>query len=249
MSGANLLAYARWHARDSLARSLTSVLLFTALVGIPLMELASREGLASVTEPGRLHEGTAQLYRNILTLTMTLGALLVGSGFVSKDREAGHVRFLFSTPMVPWQFYLLRFVVGLALYSAMFALISVGFSEAVFPVPIAPAIASAVLYGSLLGSLGMLAGALMRHDGVLVIGVVLLGSVLQQLVRASAGNSPAWINGLAKALPPIDAADHIRGAWLNGASAEPGQLTLVLAWSLAMLLASLLLIKRAPLVR
>ena len=73
----------------------------------------------------------------------------------------------------------------------------------------------------LLGSLAMLAGALTRHDGGVVIGVTLVGSIVQALVRTAPEAVPAWMTWLARGLPPIDLADQLRGTWLRDAPPHP----------------------------
>lgn len=250
MNGTNSFSYLRWHARDGIIRAAAPLFLFALIVGFPISDVASRDaGIEAARVPGPIHDGVAMLYRTMVGLSITLGALLVASGFVSKDREAGYVRFLFSTPVVPWRFYLERFIVSLLLFCACFALVPIAFSELVFAVPVVPVIMSSALYGALLGSLAMLAGSLTRHDGGIVIGVVAIGSVVQAVVRTADSQSPAWMTWLSKSLPPIDFADQIRTAWLAGGSADSGQLTLVLVWSFLMLVAALVVIKRAPLVR
>lgn len=246
---ANLLAYLRFHLRDAAVRGLAPALFFVVLVTIPLYEFAQREGLAVLREPGKMQDEVVGMYRTLLATTMTLGAFLVASGFVAKDREAGYVRFLFSTPVVPWRFYLQRYLVGLTLFVAIYALLAFGFGWVVTPVAILPAVRSAALYGFLIGGTAMLSGAITRHDGALLAGSSLLGYTLQQVVRIADGNQPTWMEVLAQALPPIDAADQVRSAWLAGNAADSGQLALVLAWSAAMLVVALFIIKRAPLVR
>lgn len=249
MSGANLLAYARWHARDAIFRAVTPVLLLIAIVGLPIWSLVDRGGIEAIRAPGDLHQNVTQLYGQMMTLAMTLGALLVASGFVALDREKGHVRFLFSTPVVAWQFYLQRYLIGVAAFIACYSLVPLGFGWLVFPVPVMAVVASTALYAFLLGSLAMLAGAITRHDGGVVIGVALVGSILQALVRSAGGELPAWMIWLSKGLPPIDTADQLRTAWLSGTSYATSDLTFVLGWSLAMLVVALYTIKRAPLVR
>lgn len=249
MSGANFFAYARWHARDASFRAVTPMLLFIAIAGLPIWSVFGRSGIEAIRAPGELHQNVAQLYSQMMTLAMTLGALLVASGFVALDREKGHVRFLFSTPVVAWQFYLQRYLIGVAAFVACYSLVPLGFGWLVFPVPVAAVVASTALYAFLLGSLAMLAGAITRHDGGVVIGVTLVGSILQALVRTAEDGLPAWMFWLSKVLPPIDTADQLRTAWLTGTSYATSDLTLVLGWSLAMLVVGLFTIKRAPLVR
>lgn len=246
MIGPRVLAYAGWHLRDSLLRALAPIGLWLSLAGVGLGLMISGNGLASVRS-GPLQEAATAAYQQGLTLAITLGALILASGYVAQDRAQGHVRFLFSAPVVAWEFYLLRFVIGLASFVAATALIPVGFSLLVFPVPVAPVAATAALFGLLLGALAHLAGALTRRDGAVVIGVTVLASVLQPLARADA--LPGWLDALATVLPPIKAADEVRIAWMSGAAPGAGDLVLVLGYALAMLVVSLLIIRRAPLVR
>jgi hypothetical protein len=159
------------------------------------------------------------------------------------------VRFLFSAPVVAWRFYLARYLVGLALFVVAMVFVPLAFGVIVTPVPVWPVAAAAALFGLLIGSLALLAGALTRHDGAIVIGVTLVASLAQAMVRAPTVAPPAWFRGLATALPPIDAAGQVRDAWMSGASADAGQLVHVLGYALAMLVAALLVIRRAPLVR
>lgn len=246
MMGPHVLAYAGWHLRDSLLRALVPIALWLSLAGVGLGLMISGAGVEALRS-GPLHTTALSAYQQGLTLAVTLGALILASGYVAQDRAQGHVRFLFSTPVVAWQFYLLRFVIGLVCFVAATVLIPVTFSLLVFPVPIAPVAASAALLGLLLGALSYLAGALTRRDGAVVIGVTLFASLLQPFARAD--ELPGWLDAIATALPPLKAADDVRTAWMSGATPVTADLLLVLGYSLAMLAVSLLIIRRAPLVR
>lgn len=249
MSTAALLAYTRWHARDASVRALSAPLLFVLMAGIPIWSIAGNVGMEGIRSPGSTHDSVALLYNNIVTLAMTLGSLLVANGFVADDREKGHVRFLFSAPIVAWRFYLQRYLVGAIGFVACYALVPVLFSWIVFPVAVLPVVASAALYALLIGSLALLAGAITRRDGLVVILVTLVGSLLQAIVRNTPAQVPDWMPWVAKALPPIDAADQLRTAWLGGLSFDPGDLTLVVGYALAMLVTALFTIHRTALVR
>ncbi len=249
MSVANLIAYTRWHVRDAAVRAAAAPMLVLVLAGIPIWSLARNTGLEAIRAAGRTHDEVAMIYQNVLTLAMTLGALLVASGFVAMDREKGHVRFLFSTPVVAWQFYLQRYLVGLVAFVGGYALVPVLFSWIVFPVGIVPVIASATLYALLIGSLAMLAGAITRRDGLVVIVVTLFGSLLQSIARNAPAQLPDWMRWVAGSLPPIDTADQIRGAWLAGRAFDHGDLTFVVGYAVAMLVTALFTIHRTSLVR
>lgn len=246
MIGPHVLAYAAWHLRDSLLRALAPIGLWLSLSGVGLGLMIRSSGLEAVRS-GPLQIPATAAYQQGLTLALTLGALILASGYVAQDRAQGHVRFLFSAPVVAWQFYLARFVIGLVCFVAATALIPVGFSLLIFPVAVAPVVASAALYGLLLGALAYLAGALTRRDGAVVIGVTLLASVLQPFARTD--QLPGWLDVIATALPPLKAADDVRTAWMSGAAPVTQDLVLALGYALAMLVVSLLIIRRAPLVR
>lgn len=246
MIAPNVLAYAAWHLRDSLLRALAPIGLWLSLSGVGLAVMIRGSGIESLRS-GPMVPVALQAYIQGLSLALTLGALVLASGYVAQDRAKGHVRFLFSTPVVAWQFYCARFVIGLICFVAATTLIPVGFSLSIFPVPIAPVAASAAMYGLLLGSLSFLAGALTHRDGAVVIVVTVAAGLLQPL--AARDQLPGWLAAVASALPPLHAADGVRTAWFNGASPGTGDFLLVIGYALAMLVVSLLIIRRAPLVR
>lgn len=247
MIGATLIAYARWHARDAIARAVVPLALFLVIAGMPLALLVRGMGLEAIRLSAAARDQALTAYTSVLPQMILLGALLVGSGFVALDRERGHVRFLFSSPIVAWQYYLMRFVIGIALFTAVTTLIPVGFGLVFFPVPVLPVLLTAGTYALLLGSLAMLAGAFTRRDGLVVIAVTLASLMFQGLSRS--GGAPRWMELVAAALPPVATADRLRSAWFQGDAVATGDLTLVLGYSLAMLITALYTIHRAPLVR
>ena len=247
MSGTSALAYVRWHAKDALPRAVAPLAIFLGVGGIPLWSLIGREGLDAARQAGRFQDALLQVYGQTMMLAMTLGALVLLSGLVALDRERGHVRFLFATPVVAWRHYLTRGMVGVALFATCFTLVPLGFGALVTPVPVLAVVWSALLFSLLYGSLALLVGAITRRDGAVVIVTVVLGTILQQLAKAE--QLPAWGVFLARLLPPFVVAGDVRAAWLAERAAEGGDLLLVVAYSLGMLVASLFVIHRAPLVR
>ncbi|MHB1298277.1 MAG: ABC transporter permease [Gemmatimonadaceae bacterium] len=243
---APLAAYARWQLRDSLPRLATPLVIFLSIGMLPLWALARQSGgFAAMRVEGQAQEMALVAYNSTLTLAMTLGAVLLATGVVALDRERQHFRFLFSHPVVPWQYYLQRFVVGAVMFSLVMALIPLGFSALVADVPVLPVITSSLMYALLYGSLATLCGALLNKDGILFIGVILIAGVLQQ----SKPMLPEWVGAVANSLPPIHVTGIVRAAWLAGRSADTGDLVLVGLYSLGLLAAALVLIRRAPLAR
>lgn len=244
---ANVLAYARWHARDALPRALAPVALFAAIGGVPLWSIVGGNGLAAVRTDPELVQLTLAVYRQAMSSAMTLGAVLMLSGWVAEDRDKGHVRFLFSAPVVAWQHYLLRAAVGTALFAACFVAIPLGFGAVLTPVPVVPVFTASVLYALLFGGLALLAGAITRRDGAVVIVVALAAALLQQVALAE--GVPPTVRWLAALLPPIVPADQVRTAWLAGEAAATGDLARTTGYAVGMFVAALAIIRRAPLVR
>lgn len=245
MNRAPLAAYLRWNLRDGLPRLAVPIGLFLLLGGLPIWSLARTSGIASLREPSAAQQLALQAYTGMLEMSMTLGALVLMSGVVAFDRERQYFRFLFSNPVAPWQFYLQRYLLSVIAFALVMMVIPLGFSMIVTEVPVLAVAKSALLYGALYGALAMLAGALLNRDGIVLIGVVVITTMLQHIKA----ELPGWLGTVADALPPIAAADAVSKAWLNSSAADLGSLGLVVAYSLGMLAVALLLIRRAPLAR
>lgn len=241
-----LAAYARWHVREALPRMITPLALFAALGGFPLWALANQVGLDAMGVPGSSENSTAmQMYSTMLSLSITLGSIVVASGIIALDRERQYYRFLFSHPVVPWQFYLQKYLLTAALFGLAMMVIPLVYSAVVADVPVLGVAAAAILYAFIYGSLAMLCGALLNKDGIAFIGVIVVTSVLQE----SAQMLPGWLAQVARALPPLKVADTVRRDLLAGNAVDTGDVVLVVTYSLGMLIAALLLVRRAPLAR
>lgn len=245
--GSPLALYARWQLRDAAGKALIAPLIFTGLTGIPLWSMDRQFEANAARDPDAFAQVAVQIYGQTVTLAMTLGALLLLNGLVSADREKQHFRFLFSRPAAPWAFYLQQFVISVTLFTAVFALIPIGFGAIVAPVPVLAAVQSAAMYAIFLGSLALLCSVLVNKGGVLLVVVVMVSMTLQQ--GQSSGMLPRWASWLADALPPIETADGVRGRWLAERAAESGDIVLVLLYSLGMLGVALFLLRRAALAR
>ena len=242
-----LTAYAKFQFRDGLWRATVPVLIFLGIGGIPIWSLASQRSLAAMRQGGEAQAMVVAIYTQTMSLSMTLGALMLVSGFVALDRERQHFRFLFSTPVEPWRYYLQQYAISALLFVAIFSLVPLGFGLVVTSVPIVAVTKSAALYALLFGSLALLCGALVNRDGVVLIVTLVGGTVLQRLAEAEM--LPRLAAGVARALPPFIVADDVRSRWLAGGALEGNGVALVIAYSLAMLVVALWLIRRAPLAR
>ena len=95
-------------------------LLFAGLAVIPLGDDVATAGL-DISEAD-FERFARAVYTSILELTLVLGAVMLVNALISTDREKQHLRFLFSRPVVPWQYYLQHFVLSLGLFVACFSL-------------------------------------------------------------------------------------------------------------------------------
>lgn len=246
-AGDPLLGYLRWQAQDTLIRVLTPVLLFLLMAGLPLWSAAGAYGLAAMDRPGDAQRTALQIYSATMPIAMTLGALVLVSGLASTDREKQYFRFLFAKPVSVWRFYLQQFAVAVAMYVAAMSLIPLGFSAVVTAVPVVAVIKSAFVYALLFGSLLTLCGALVNKDGVAFVVTAVLASILQGLARGD--DAPGWLDFLASALPPFLSADSLRTLWIAGQPVNPADVLHVVGYSVGMLAAALVLVRRLPLAR
>lgn len=243
-----LLAYLPWHARDASVRTFSPVLIFLVIAGLPLMTISATKGSSLFDGSRPVQELALQVWSGTASLSITIAAFLVMSQSISTDRDKQHVRFLFAHQVNPVLFYVQRFVVGLAMLVAYFALIAWGYSQVV-PVPVLGTVLALLLTCWLVGSLTMLAGALTKAEGILVLGVYLVANVLQQVSVAAGESAPRWVRALAPVLPPVNRMSDYAQAWINGRTVDPSDLVLVIGYAAGMFIAALVLLRRAPLVR
>lgn len=242
-----LLAYAPWQARDAAVRALAPLFIVLAVAGIPLYGFSSSQEIADFTSDPRATELALQVYDSAVNLAMLIGAFLVMSNSVALDRDKLHVRFLFAHPVAPEAFYLQRFLVALVVSTSLFVAVPVIFSWLVTPVSVLGTLKAYLLIQLMIGSLGALCGAITAKDGLALIVTYITANILQQLERADQLSS--WMSTVANALPPLAAMERTVDAFLAGTAVATNELILVLGYSLGLLVAALVIIKRAPLVR
>lgn len=245
MSAAPLTAYTQWHMRETLPRLATPIGLFLVLGALPLATFANSQGLAGLQVPGSAQNTAMQIYSQMLQLSITIGAIVIASGTIALDRERQYFRFLFSHPFSPWQFYLQKYLIGVLLFGITMMVIPLVFSWIVTPVPVLAVALACLLFGLIYGSLAMLCGALLNKDGLAFIGTIVVTGALQ----TSRQFLPTWLAHLSDALPPFKVADDVRRALLSGGAVDTGDVIHVVAYSVGMLIAALVLVRRAPLAR
>lgn len=242
-----LLAYLPWQARDAAARGLAPVFLFSLIAGLPIYGVQTGNQTADFVNDPNARDFALAVYRSTVNLAIVLGAFLMTAQTVATDRERQHVRVLFAHQVVPWMYYLQRFIVGLLFLALSFAIAPWGFSQFVTPVSIPGAIWAALTTGVLIGGLAMLCSAVTARDALPLL-IVYIGSNILQQVAATAELS-AWLEWLAEVLPPIQKLGLLCQAWYTDSPLPTEHLAPVLGYGIGMLIFSLVIIKRAPLVR
>lgn len=242
-----LLAYAPWQARDAALRALAPPLVVLALAGIPLYGFMSSQEITDLAADPRTTELAQQAYRSATKLAMLIGGFLLMGNSVAFDRDKLHVRFLFGHPVAPEAFYFQRFLVALVVSTTFFLSVPLIFSWAATPVPVLGTLQAFLVVQVLIGSLSVLCGAITARDGFALIATYVTAGVLQQLERAE--QLAPWLSVIATALPPVAAMDRAADALVAGTQLVTNDLILVLGYSLGMLLAALVIVRRAPLVR
>lgn len=242
-----LLTYLPWHLRDSAPRAFTAVVAFAVIAGLPLSTFPPQvPGGTFATDP-QLQEIARTVYQQFGTLAMVLGAIIQMNQVAAMDREKQYFRFLFSHQVTPWMFYLQRYLVGVLLFVGVSMLIPLGYSWFVIPVSIGGWFLASLLFTLFLAALALLCGAITKRDGLLLIALYLVGNILQQL--AAQGNITGWKLWLGKLLPASHAAGSLRDALMSGGDVSRSDLLLTGGWTIGMVVAALVLVKRLPLAR
>lgn len=242
-----LLAYAPWQARDAAVRALAPLFVVLAVGGLPLYAFMSSQEITDLAADPRATNVALQVYDSASSLAMLIGAFLLMGNSAALDRDKLHVRFLFAHPVAPESFYLQRFLVSLVVSTAIFAVVPLAYSWLAVPVPVLGTLKAYVLIQLLIGSLAALCGAITARDGLAVIVTYLGANILQQLDRAD--QLAPWLSTLSKGLPPMNAMERTADALVAGTAVATNELILVLGYAAGLLLAALVIIKRAPLVR
>lgn len=239
--------YVPWQARDILPRAFVPMALFLVFAGIPIAGMLSMGDTPNGVAPENIGSFLRAAYIGVAPLCMTLGAFMFMTQGPAVDRERQFVRFLFAQPVAPAAFYLQRFVVGLLLFIACF-----------LPVPLVmraygaeiPIVGSIVAMGAslvLIGGLTTLCAALVNKDGLLLIVVYLLTQLAQRL--SGQGILWEWARPIARGLPPVESLGMVVKSLLEATDWPVTDLVHVFGYGIGLLVAGLLVIRRAPLAR
>jgi hypothetical protein len=187
---ARLLRYAGWQFRDYLINiAVVSIILFGLMGMIEVMQL---EMMAAATTGNRIFVANlaglrAQSFMRIFGIYATVAPIIALSGVISSDRTMGYVRFLFAKPLDPLRFYLQSFVVRLAgfLLVAAVLLLVYGRYE---PLPDLSRVAAGLALAFIAyGGMVFLASALTKYDGLVTVAFLLIAVLVRAKWETAAG--------------------------------------------------------------
>ena len=249
MTQKNLMAYGWYQLVDYLLhKALLPTLLIALMAGVPVYVAIHAGSQNQILTPYGPQFVTA-LFTGTITLFLPLGLFFAVAGTISGDRVKGYYRFLFSKPVNVVYYYVQQFVLSGVAYVVLYALIVWIFGLFTVHQSVHRAVENALLTYFVMGSVGVLLGALTRSDGVLLGGVWALALLLQPLAILPSNPLPDWAIVLAKLLPPVEKLDSIRTQIYTMQPVDTHSLWIVLAYGAVMFAAGLIVLRRAPLSR
>jgi hypothetical protein len=239
--------YAPWQLRELVSRAFVPMAMFAVFAGIPVYAMADAARKSQSYSAEQLANILQGAYVGVVPLCLTLGAFLLMTRSVAEDRERQYVRFIFSHPVPPAPFYLMRFLLGVALFVLCFLPVPLVVRYFGADVPVLGTVVAMVLTLVLVGGLTTLCAALTAKDGLLLILTYMGTQLLQQLAAADALH--AWLAPLVRGLPPVVPLSTVVRTLLSDASWPVTDIIHILGYGIGLLIAGLLVIRRAPLVR
>lgn len=247
MTPPTLLAYVPWQLRDIFPRAVVPVVLFAVFGGIPIAATMSGVGAAASPDPEALGAMLRIVFLGVAPLCLTLGAFLLMTRSIAEDRERQYVRFVFSHPVAPAPYYLTRFVVGILTFLVCFLPVPLVLRAFGADVPLLGSLMAMFTILVLVGGLTTLCASLANKDGLALIVVYVATQSLQRLEAQDV--LPAWAAPIARGLPPLESLNLAMKTLLEGGQWPVTDLVHIIGYGLGLLIAGLLVVRRAPLVR
>lgn len=247
MTLSTLRAYAPWQLRELVPRAFVSVAMFIVFAGIPVYATMHSQRNNPDFNPDALGRILKMVYVGVTPLCFTLGAFLFMTRSIAEDRERNYVRFVFSHPVAPVPYYLNRFVIGLGLFTLCFLPVPLVVRYLGADVPLLGTIVAMLATLVLIGGLTTLCAALTAKDGLALILVYMGTQMLQEL--SAQDILYEWMQPIVRGLPPIEPLKLVVKSLVEGASWPVTDLVHVFGYGIGLLVAGLLVIRRAPLVR
>lgn len=242
-----LIAYFPWLARDLAVRALAPLLVVLVLGGLPIYGMLNQQEVVDLANNAQQADMVRQVFNGIAPLAIALGGFLMMTQSIALDRDRQHVRFFFSHQVSPASFYLGRFLLAMVVFNAVFAVAPLVVEFALVDINVLGTLAAFSLQLLLVGSLGVLCASLTHKDG---LALVLSYFVMRTLQQLSAQDVLAdWADPIVKGLPPFETLNGLVRALIAGTDFQWTDVTHVVAYAIGLLIAGLLVIRRAPLVR
>lgn len=232
----NLRRYALWQLRDFARERGIALLLVGFLIGFTI--------LGPVRATGRtIDEGLARsLLTAIVAQVSFILAFITLNGLVSTDRKMGYYRFLFSKPVSIPAYYSQLFVVYLAGFIAVVAILLGAFAIFAKPVsPFGPLLFCALVFLSL-GGIAFLVSSLVRYDWP-VLAAILLGSVI---LHSMWQYKEGWRRMVLAVLPPLYRLTDALPDILNRGVVKTEDVLWLLGYSALCFAAGILVLRRRP---
>jgi len=242
-----LLAYLPWQARDMAIRGLAPLAVLLVVGGIPTFAFLKNQEVVDLANNAQQADFVRAIFQSVGALAITLGGFLFMSSSVAMDRDKQHVRFFFSHQVNPVNYYLQRYAVGMVIFLALFGLAGGAVELFMTDVHFWGSIAAFAVTLVLVGGLTVLAASLTNRDGLALILSFLIIRTLQQL--SAQDLVAAWMKPVVRGMPPIETMAQLSKAFIEGNTVQGTDVVHVLGYGLGMLVAGLLVMRRAPMVR
>lgn len=235
--GSNLTRYSYWHMRDFIRERGIALIITATLLGFTFV------GPMKAMLGSNIDEANAN---RILLMAMPqivyISAFIALNGLISTDRKFGYYRFLFSKPVSIPAYYAQYFVVSLAGFIAVFALLFGLFALVVRPVNPIPGLAYCALVYLSLGGIAFLISSLFRYDWPILAGVY-LGAVI---VNAFWADRTGWRMVIRDAVPPLHKLSQALNDLMTAATVDTRAVAWLLGYSALCFIAGLIVLQRRP---
>lgn len=208
---ARLLSYGLWQLRDYFVAKGTGTVLIVALLlflaYLPLLLMRPE-----VPPPEQLQSMAETALVQLLSSFVLFGILFATNGIVAEDRKFGYYRFYFSKPVGVVAFYVQKFLVHLAGFMIIAAVMLEVFAQLI--VPIYPPGYFQVLFLLFvgLGGIGFMLSSVTTADWVSLIGVYVISLLAWSLYGVDEG----WRGAATRLLPPVHTLPMIYEAMVTG---------------------------------
>ncbi|MES2178952.1 MAG: hypothetical protein V4550_13920 [Gemmatimonadota bacterium] len=257
MRRARLARYGLWQLRDyTMDRGLPTILILVLFAYLTLapalmsvnqnlarMSPAMLEKLGGIDKAraNEMQSVAVMVLRSLLATVVYLGALLAMNGIVGTDRKMGFYRFLFAKPVSPMRYYGQAFVVHLAGYVVIVALLSLVFGWLITPIVSATLIAAlALMYVLYAGILFAFSASVPRGDWIALVAITMIASYLWERFA----ESTSFLAKLLYLLPPLHRTAEVYVAVAKGDAVNWKLVAWFAGYGVACFIAGLVVLRR-----